>query len=115
MIACGQYFRTHVVKVRLRKGYTNMQSYIKASQVVLPGDVGGLLLKLDFMDLVLQKWLDFSILEFLIATSYQTAKFTEDFTLKIFETFHKINHLIKLFYDFGTVIRTAPFILKSKK
>ena len=45
----------YVIKVRVRKGCTNMQSYIKAAQVVLPGDGGGLLLKLDFMTLILQK------------------------------------------------------------
>ena len=45
----------YVIKIRLQKGCTNMQSYIKAAEVVLPGDGGGLLLKLDFMTLILQK------------------------------------------------------------
>ena len=42
----------YVIKVRVQKGCTNKQSYIKAAQVVLPGDGGGLLLKLDFMSLI---------------------------------------------------------------
>ena len=39
----------YVIKLRVLKGRTNMQSYIKAAEVVLPGDGGGLPLKLDFM------------------------------------------------------------------
>ena len=45
----------YVIKVRVHKGCNNMQPYIKAAQVVLPGDGGELLLKLDFMTLILQK------------------------------------------------------------
>ena len=45
----------YVIKVHVQKGCTSLQSYIKAAQGVLPGNGGGLLLKLDFMTLISKK------------------------------------------------------------
>ena len=90
-----------------------MQSYNKAPQVVLPGDGGEFPLKLDFIKIILQKKLNNCFFRFSDHDEYpdHRQKLIRVLSYKFLRQFPKINYLLKLFSDFATVVRTAPFIL----
>ena len=90
-----------------------MQSYIKAAQVVLLGDGGEFLLKLDFIKIILKKKINNCFFRFSDHDEFSDhrQKLLRVLPYKFLRHFPKINYLLKLFSDFATVVRTAPFIL----